>query len=149
MDKKPFQFVVICTMLISLFSGFYDLLFTHSLVDSINHYIASVEPQHSDTEYWVFTLYGIFMLTAVLAGFIGLLMFRPWAPAVYLVGYFLSFPAYYFNGLFVSSPTAQILYDFSMMLSGFILALIYFSSLKDKFAKVESEIKQVTTVSDN
>ncbi len=104
-------------------------------------YSETLEPEWSDN--MMILMGGYFLLGLVITfyTFLGLLLFWNYARHIYLLGFILSLPMYWVAEIIVSSGVAQALCDTVFVLSGFILALIYFSSVKTFFVeKATSEI---------
>jgi hypothetical protein len=85
---------------------------------------------------WMTIGIGIPLVIALLASSIGLFFFRPFARPLYLattLGSILIVPLY--GGPYVVSGWMQTLDDIGLILSGVILATIYWSPLKELFEK--------------
>ncbi|MBE0378953.1 hypothetical protein PPRY_a1507 [Pseudoalteromonas prydzensis ACAM 620] len=76
---------------------------------------------------------GILVAVAVVASYAGLLFFKSWARHIYVASFVLALPTYFMGGLIVTSGLEDLLYDLSMLMSGAVVALIYFSPVKEYF----------------
>jgi len=127
--------LVVFYFLLGIISVFFDFAFPNETLDLVIAYEETLETDWSDTK-WFFM--GGFALLAVIFSFyifIGLLLFWDSARLIYLIGFFIFMPVYFFTGVIVSSATGQALFDISSVLSGVILALIYYSPVKSYFTE--------------
>jgi hypothetical protein len=70
-----------------------------------------------------------------MAANIGLLFFSRWSRPVFVVGVLLTTAATAFAGPFVATAREAAVYEFGLLLDGFIIALAYFSEAKVYFER--------------
>lgn len=135
MSKNQFRILTIVTVLLTLAAWTVDGLIPNPEVDSVNYTIFSATTGADGmTESSLgFTIYTVFALFTFLLAIVGILFFKPWARTLFVLSLFLSIPFYFTNGLYVSSGTAELMYDLSMMGYGTLLALMYLSQLRQHF----------------
>lgn len=82
------------------------------------------------TNDWVMMVLGLLLLIAVLVAFVGLLIF--WRPArpLYFATLVVAALLTPFDGPYITSGLAQAFGDVSLIVSGIVLAVIYFSPLR-------------------
>lgn len=138
MTRTQFRILVVVSFVLSLVGGVVDLIVPDPIVEEVTSYAESLEPEWSDAR--LFALMGFLLLgiVYVIYTLLGLLLFWNMARHVYLAGFFFLIPMYLVLGVTVTSGIGQILYDAGSVLSGVILALIYFSPVKDFFTKPPS-----------
>lgn len=88
---------------------------------------------------------GLLILIAYFVISIALLLFKSWARDANLILNMLGFLITPFFGFMLLSSLESLFYNFATFVGGVILALSYFSSLKDKFK--ESAISRILTIS--
>lgn len=147
MTKTHFRILVVCEFLLVIMSGIIDSVFPNETIALLTEYVEALEADWSDTKTIFFGGYGLLALIWVLYTFIGLLWFWDSARLLYLLGFIVFMPIYFFAGINVSSAIGQALADTGNVLSGVILALIYFSPVKSYF--VEKSTKGISLTTDN
>ena len=85
------------------------------------------------TKLVVLVVIGVIATIFAVVSFFGLLLFKSWAKPMYLAGFVLFMPLYPFMGVTVYSGISQILYDLSVIASGAILAMLYFSPVSELY----------------
>jgi uncharacterized membrane protein len=75
----------------------------------------------------------IVLLVILIATYVGLFLFKRWARVLFVMGFVVSIPTYFMDGLFVSSGLEQLLYDACLLTYGAIIAVAYYSPVKRFF----------------
>jgi uncharacterized membrane protein len=75
----------------------------------------------------------IVLLVILIATYVGLFLFKRWARVLFVMGFVVSIPTYFMDGLFVSSGLEQLLYDACLLTYGAIIAVVYYSPVKRFF----------------
>ena len=135
MNKNHFRVPIVSSLLFAVLGGIYDLMWPNPVLEKIIDFAAEVEPEIQGTK---LILVGIIVLVALVlavVSFIGLLIFKPWGRPVYVAGFIIVMPLYAFLGTTIYSGVSQLFYDLSMIASGAILALIYFSPVAEFYQK--------------
>jgi len=138
MSKVNFRILVVLYLIIALFSGFYDLIVINAVVEDVNNYIIEVEQEQYESVSTAELIFGALSFILILFSIYGLLAFKFWTRPIYVLSLIFILPWYFIGGIYVSSGVGRLLYDLSIVLNGIILALIYFSSVKEYFIKDES-----------
>jgi hypothetical protein len=133
MNNRVFQVLVIVDMALSLVAGFYDYLLGTEVSSKAIEFVASIEPEDSEMRFYAFSAYASVVLVMVLASIVGLLRFKAWGRKLYVASFALTVLVYPFAGVSVFSGLGQLLNDSSFLLSGFLLAAMYLSPLKQEF----------------
>ena len=135
MNKNNFCLLVIGSLVLAIAAGVCDIFWSDPITEKISNYAYEIDPGMQDENLVYFGAFAVFSLLLAAASIIGLLMFKNWGRHLYLAGFFLYIPLYPFMGVTVSSGLSQVFYDLSMIASGSILALIYFSPVAQYFQK--------------
>jgi len=140
MTKNQFRSLVVFTFLLTILSIVYDFFYADAITEKLFVYQDILEPDWSDTK--LYLLAGTISITvlAALAGFVGLLVFGNLARHLFLFACVLFLVITPFIGPYIASGVNQTLHDVVNLLSGLILALVYFSPVRNYFV---SEIKQI------
>ena len=147
MSKSSFRVLLVVYLFVSILSGVYDgeIITNDLFYFKINSYVAGISvPISPYSKFLLLVGLAVIAIICLIASFIGLFLFRPWGRMLYTIGFLLIFITP-FSGILVYSFIAQTIYDISLVLSGFILALIYFSPMADYFKKSHTKL----TVNDN
>ncbi len=133
MKKIHFRILVIVSFFLSIFGGFADLIISDPIVNQITEFAESIEPEWSDAKLFTILGFVILWIIYIIYTFVGLLLFWNIARHIYLAGFIIIIPMYFIVGVTVTSGIEQALYDAGSVLSGVLLALIYFSPVKQFF----------------
>jgi hypothetical protein len=145
MSPKSFRLLVALYVLTSATSAGIAMLLPDLVPQSIAHAIEN-EPAHAIFENPVLILL-LFVSFAVagVAGTVGLIFFKRWARPLSLWITVLGFAIYPLLGTAVASPWADALSDASFMLWGAILAIAYFSPLRNRFLLQPADDRQLAS----
>ena len=141
MTKTQFRILVVLSLFFGVLAVVSDLVISNPILYQVTVYAESLEAEWSaDTKTYIGISIGVLLIIYLIYTFIGLLFFWNNARLFYLAGFIVSIPFYfyfyfYFLGIVVVSPIGGLLYDSSNILSGMILALIYFSPVKQYFTE--------------
>ncbi len=135
MTKTQFRLLVVVSFLMSIICGIWDMVVQNETVGRMSEYYTTLEAEWSDTKMILMTGYFLLALVWTFYTFLGLLLFWNSARHIYLLGFIVFLPMYWVAEVIVSSGVAQTLCDTAMVLSGFILALIYYSPVQSYFIK--------------
>lgn len=135
MSPNVFRILVVASVLLSVLSGLFDFLWADDVTLQIKEFASEVEPLWSD--YKSSLVFGVATLSTIILviSFIGLLIF--WSPAryLYLANFLLTIPFIPFLGTAVMSGPEKTLQDIANISSGLIVALIFFSPIKERFVR--------------
>ena len=131
MTKNQFRSLVVFTFLLTILSIVYDFFYADAITEKLFVYQDILEPDWSDTK--LYLLAGTISITvlAALAGFVGLLVFGNLARHLFLFACVLFLVITPFIGPYIASGVNQTLHDVVNLLSGLILALVYFSPVRN------------------
>ena len=108
-------------------------MFPDETLELVTDFVETLEEDWSELKMFLIVGLGLLGLLLSCYSFIGLLLFWNSARLIYLLGFIFSIPVYPFLDISVSSGTNLALCDTATVLSGVILALIYFSPVKTYF----------------
>jgi hypothetical protein len=139
MKQKPILIIaVISGWLLTAIGVTAALLLESSLPDELQAYLAKqAEIEYTPLEW---TLFGISLVIVVLnlASSIGLLFLRSWARMIYTVTLALLNIFMLFDGPTIESGIDGFFHGLSLIVSGFLICLIWFSELAPCFDKHEN-----------
>ncbi len=134
MSTTHFRLLIVLSAVSAAGSAAVALLLPELIPQSVAHALEN-EPLHSIFDDLIFsTLLFVSFAVVAVASTVGLFFFRRWARSVSLYVTILGFGLYPFLGPTVISPWSGALSDASFMLWGAILAIAYFSPLRDRFS---------------
>jgi hypothetical protein len=137
MNAKLFRILVVTEILLSIAVIVSDIVTRHQLPAELQQFhwaggedAMNAEMRASD---WVLAFGGLSLVALGMVSLIGLLFL--WRPArlLYTVTYILAFPLVLMAGPSVSTAITETLGEISNFLGGVIWALLYFSSIKERF----------------
>lgn len=133
MNTSQFRRLLIASLVFGLAAAFFDTIFPSAIPEALLQAQVANDSPASTPMLIYFLLTALIGLVSYLAALIGLFTFRPWAPRVALFTtalLTLTLPAI---GVSISSGWSLALTEFSSILWGVVLALVYFSPIKEKF----------------
>ncbi|MFT7223081.1 MAG: hypothetical protein ACI82Z_000613 [Cellvibrionaceae bacterium] len=98
------------------------------------NYAHEIDPDIEGINLTILVIIGPVAIIFAIISLVGLLIFKHWAKPLYLAS-FLFLPLYPFTGVTVYSGVSRIFYALSIMSSGAVLALLYFSSVSKYYQK--------------
>lgn len=90
----------------------------------------------------VIAIIGLLLIPAMIIGFIGLYRWQSWARRLFLIVIAVSYAMTPFLGNYVYSGLTYAIYSLATLLSGFTLALAYFSPVAEKFKRISAPANQ-------
>ncbi len=131
-----FRSLIVCVVLLVAGATSVDIVFPSLMSEAISNAIES-EPTPSGIDRYpiVFVALALPVVIATLAGLIGLFFFKRWGRAMALYSTLFSFLLVAFTGTMCSSALSYSLSEAGSTLWGTVLALAYFSSIKERFSK--------------
>ena len=133
MTKTHFRILVVAEFFLVMMSGIIDSIFPNEVVALLTEYADTLESDWSETQTILIGGYLLSCIVYYLYTFLGLFLFWNSTRLIYLLGFFVFIPVYFFIGVDVASATGRVLFGATDVLAGFILALIYFSPVKSYF----------------
>ena len=135
MNKSRFHLLLSLSIIFPIMSLMASLVFPNENVALTYSFIEELES--ANTGYpdidMVLVPASIILLVGLIATYVGLFLFKPWARLLFVMGFVLSIPTYFMGGLWVSSGLEQLFYDACLLTCGAIIAVAYFSPVKDFF----------------
>jgi hypothetical protein len=112
------------------------------LPDGHSQVLADAYAQESESWFssniWVLMAIALPLLAAIVAGFVGLFLFKRWGRAVSFYSTLAGLCLYLFTGPTVNSALEGVLYEVSSLLWGAILALSYYSPIAGRLGANDS-----------
>lgn len=133
MSRNQFRLFVLGSVFLALFPLVYEIVWPDETVIRVYEFLAEIEPE---VEYSNLYLVGIIagaVMFASLASLAGLLLFKSWARHVYVSLLVFGFCLYPLIGISVENAYSQMIYDGSVLMSGALIVLIYYSPVAQYF----------------
>ena len=133
---RKFRFAV--ALLPTCFIGaiFCHILFRHSLPPELQAYKHNVATDHANGPMFLWSLgFVIIYLLASTISVLGLYFFRPFARPLFVLCLVTGFVSILFYGPRVENRSVAWFEDVDTLLSGIVLALIYWSPIREHFTK--------------
>jgi len=135
MTKTQFRALVIISLFLDTSCVLFDLTFPNETLDLVTEFSEALQTDWSKSKMYLIGGFGLLGIFSICYSFIGLLLFWNSARLIYLLSFIIFIPVYPFLGISVSSATSLALCESASVLSGVILALIYFSPIKSDFTE--------------
>jgi hypothetical protein len=135
MSKSLFRSILVASVILGLVGGLCDLVFPELVPLPLHQAEGALLRSASPLFAIGVGACAVLLIVVVIISTIGLFLFRPWAPRLAVIAYFMSLPFYPAIGYSLHSGWATALGEFSTMLWGGILALVYYSPIKDWFSR--------------
>lgn len=133
MSKNHFRIIIVVSLLIAVVGGVYEHIWPDPIADQVFDYIIELEPELEGSSLIIVATLALIAGIMAVVSYVGLLLFKSWARHVYLAVFVVVFALYPFMGVTVYSGVGQIFYDLSMVLSGVVLALAYYSPVAEYY----------------
>jgi hypothetical protein len=133
LTKRALRFLIVAELLLAIIGGVLTVFTTSLLPEELQAYEQAVAEAGYTTREWVLLGVGIVLLILVLISSIGLFVF--WRPArlFYLLTLIAGVALAPFYGPYVDAGWGTLFQEAAMIISGVILALIYYSPLRDLY----------------
>lgn len=138
LTRNSLRFLIVLSLIFAIVGGVYDYLWPDWVTQQVSDYAIELEVDSGSGELlvvWVVVL--ITLMAVMVASFVGLLLFTSWSRPLFVTGFLLLIPLYPFMGVLVYSGASQLFYDLSMLTSGAIMALIYFSPAAEFYQQTQ------------
>lgn len=129
MSKNQFRILVIASFVIAILSGAVEYVWPDPVAEIIYKVIIEQEEEKSELNAVILGV-GV---ASIIGSFVGLLMLKSWGRFMYALVFLLMLPMYLLIGAGVYSGLSQLASDFSMVLSGVLLALVFYSPVANYF----------------
>ncbi len=133
MSPTLFRYTIIAYIALAIFGGMFDLVFPSAIPETLSLAKEANDIKLSSIELISIAIVGLVLLVGGIAATIGLYLFLPWAPRLAVVVTALALFESPLLGADVTSGWSMALTSLSDTLWGAILALAYFSPLKERF----------------
>ena len=133
MTTLQFRLLLIASLVTGITAGFFDFVFPSTIPESFMQAQAAYDAKQSTTSLIYLLVTCLVGVAGLISTFIGLFRFRPWAPRIAVFTTLILVLAYPAMGVTVSSGWASALTELSSYIWGFILAVVYYSPIKEKF----------------
>jgi hypothetical protein len=135
LTKRALRFLIVAEILLAIIGGVLTVFTTSLLPEELQVYEQAVAEADYTAREWVLLGVGIALLVLVLISSIGLFVF--WRPArlLYLMTLIVGVLLAPFYGPYVDAGWGTLFEEVAMIISGVILALIYYSPLRDLYER--------------
>lgn len=137
MTSQNYRTLLIASVAFGLMGGLFDLIVPSALPEAFSAAQESHDDSLSDSQLIFAAIVCIPLGIAVLASTIGLYLFRHWAPKLALATTVPSIALSVLTGPIVFSGWSIALTETSSILWGAVLAITYFSPMKDRFIRID------------
>ena len=135
MNKGRFYLLLSLSIIFPIMSVMASVVFPNENIELTYSFIEELESANTgypDMDMLLVPV-TIVLLVILIATYVGLFLFKPWARLLFVLGLVVSIPTYFMDGLFVSSGLEQLLYDACLLTYGAIIAVAYYSPVKHFF----------------
>jgi hypothetical protein len=135
MNKSRFHLLLSLSIIFPIMSLMASLVFPNENIELTYRFIEELESANTGYPDMDMLLVpaSIILLVLLIATYVGLFLFKPWARLFFVMGFVLSIPTYFIGGLWVSSGLDQLFYDAYLLTSGAIIAVAYYSPVNNFF----------------
>ena len=134
MTTKQFRIILSIYIFCSFFGALFDSIFTTALPESLSQLQSTLDAEMTGLHLVITLLIGLVVGVIGIASFIGLFMFKSWAPRLALITTVLALCAWPLLGVNLVSGWSAALTEFSNILWGGILVMVYFTPLKEMYS---------------
>tara|TARA_R110001599_G_scaffold258796_1_gene459081 strand:+ start:175 stop:579 length:405 start_codon:yes stop_codon:yes gene_type:complete len=134
MNRANFRIICGINLLLFVCAGYAAFTYESRLPPELAAYLEAQYQNDLPIIEWVL---GVFALFALIAS-VGIIFFARWARSVYLIGVVVTTAGTVFSGPLVQSSLETGIYEVGMVTDGLLIALMYFSEVKNEFATTNS-----------
>jgi len=135
MSKNKFRLLIVASLMFAILGETYDYIWPDKISEQIIEFAYELEPEIDGAKMVVLSIIGLAAIIFGVVSFFGLLLFRSWARPMYLAGFIILLPTSLFYGVSINSGVSQVLGDLSLVTSGIILAMLYYSPVSDFYQR--------------
>ena len=134
MTKNQFRALNILSIGLSILGGGYDHFFgADAVTEQLLDIYTKIEPELTGVLMLLVAGLGFIGLAAMLVSSVGLMFFWNFSRHIYAASFALNLPLLPFMGTHIASGINQMLYDLGVVVASVILALIYYSPVREYF----------------
>jgi hypothetical protein len=133
MSPSQFRYTLAAYIVLGFIGGSFDLIFPSAIPEALSNAQETNDANLSTTSLILVALLGMVVIVGSITSFVGLYLFRPWSPRLAVIVTVLSLFVWPLLGVSVASGWSVVLTTLSTTLWGVVLALAYFSPLKERF----------------
>ena len=134
MTPKLFRDLLIAYLILSIFSVMLNQVFSALIPEDILHARHDYYENLSALSKISALSFSLVSFMGGIVSVIGLYLFRPWAPRLAVIITILTFFIWPIQGIIVATGYSPVLSSLSTTVWGAILAIVYFSPLKERFS---------------
>lgn len=138
MSKTNFRILLSLLIAVILLGAFSNKLFPSDIVGDTSNQVIEFNSSIPNFDFLYF-LYGNLIIALMLVSFVGIFFFKAWARDVFLTALIMTIPGYFVDYFMTISPpvtlsgVAELLGSFALILSGFLIAVMYLTPVKEFF----------------
>lgn len=134
MSKRIFRILLSLLIGVFLFNLVGNLLFPSEMLGSTSGQAIELNSSIPNFDV-VYSIYGYLVMSLILVSFIGLFLFKAWGRDLFVSALLLTIPGYFVTVTppIVSSSIMELTGTFSLILTGFLIAVMYLTPAKEYF----------------
>ncbi|GAA3952720.1 hypothetical protein [Allohahella marinimesophila] len=138
-SKQQFRLLIVAEILLGVAATVFTFYWQSPVVEKVQAFADSLEGLLSPDWYVALMGTAILLLIVYVVALIGLILFRNWARWLYVIDMVVAFPViFYIVPVAVEGPLETMLLTMGEMLSGAIIALMFFSPVSKFFQREAS-----------
>lgn len=130
---KLFKILIFSLFITSIFSIAAGEILIDTLPSILQDYIVQIDLEYDSSDFSIFDVIAMIIGIFAIAVLIGMWKFKNWARHSYVILTIVSLPYYYVDGPIVMNPLEAMFSDFSCMIDGILIYMMYMTPLSDKF----------------
>jgi O-antigen/teichoic acid export membrane protein len=137
MTPRTYRVLLLTSLVLGIVGAVFDAVFPSALPTNFAQAQEAHEDSLSASVIVLAAVGGLIGLVIGVASAVGLYLFRPWAPRLALAITVLAFPLVVLLGATALSGWSMAIAELSSTLWGAVLALTYFSPLRERFVRTD------------
>lgn len=130
---KLFKILIFSLFITGIFSITAGEILIDTLPGILQDYIVQTDLEYDSSDFTIFDVIAMIIGLFAIAVLIGMWKFKNWARHSYVILTIVSLPYYYVDGPVVMNPLEAMFSDFSCMIDGILIYMMYMTPLSDKF----------------
>lgn len=130
---KLFKILIFSLFITSIFSIAAGEILIDTLPSILQDYIVQIDLEYDSSDFTIFDVIAMIIGVFAIAVLIGMWKFKNWARHSYVILAIVSLSYYYVDGPVVMNSLEAMFSDFSCMIDGILIYMMYMTPLSDKF----------------
>lgn len=142
---KQFKILIVALFIVTTFSGIAGMILVDTLPTILQDYISQIDNEYASGEFGILEIILAFAGILSVVVIIGIWQFKNWARHSYVALSIALLPFYYIDGPIIMNPLESLFNDFSFMIDGVLIYMMYLTPLSNEFKLKANKNEETNT----